>query len=725
MANFFNSVEWPAIRETLRTHFSEASKVVEWEQQEPGIMVLSDGSEFEFNRGAEQGEPLGSLKAALPLGDARGRVAPGVERPHRVCDEWYIDDGQVVCAPALFDPWLRAFDLEIDAIGASRGSGQDVKSSVRLICPPERCSEFDGWATAYVRNTCKVPAPNSPAVALGSVIGDISSIRQKALETCKKVKSKRSAIATLGHAASELVLTRMCADVGNVTYWMRCYGDLLRGVVSDEFDADLRAAVEDTLDGPVSDTAWWQSGLGVADGGLGMRSAHSTALAAFIGSRVASRPLVTCMFEHIESAELGSVRVLLDEYDQRTSRSVETLISELPEEAAQTVRDIVADGMADAARRWRLSMNTDGQDDAAGDGTNADDQTHVRQAGSVAPSLVADAGAEDEEHPNYGGGPRATKVQRKLAKLIDECTRQGLRTHHEQAGSLMDCERLDDLADPGTSHSWLWALSSAQGPIVEDDSEYVEAVRIMIGAGGPTDVAVCGLCGRAQLDTAGAHATCCSLGEATAGHNAIRDCLFRYGSEADPATEWEPQDLVSSQPRARPADVLTPAAFAGCVAALDVGVVSPAAHPGTDAAEAMFTRKCAEREPIRAELEQQNIQYRPVIWTTYGRPHWQATAAMKGIAKRIGRRRGCKAAVVFAQMQFAIGVCLARRAARMSLACRPRPAANVTGAEVAAAVGIHFDFDIGDNDVMSGDGAEDTDVPMRAAQAHGSPHAAR
>ena len=61
----------------------------------------------------------------------------------------------------------------------------------------------------------------------------------------------------------------------------------------------------------------------------------------------------------------------------------------------------------------------------------------------------------------------------------------------------------------------------------------------------------------------------------------------------------------------------------------------------------------------------------------------------------------------------------------MSLACRPRPAASVTGAEVAAAVGILFDFDIGDNDVMIGDVAEDTDVPMRATQAHGSPHAAR
>ena len=268
-----------------------------------------------------------------------------------------------------------------------------------------------------------------------------------------------------------------------------------------------------------------------------------------------------------------------------------------------------------------------------------------------------------------------------LTNSLDECTREGLIDHHERADSELDCVRLRDLADPNNAHSWLWALSSAQGPTIDDDCEFIEAVRVRLGAGGPPDVAVCGLCGRAQLDTAGGHASCCSLGEATAGHNAIRDCLFRYASEADPATEWEPQDLVSSRPRARPADVLTPAAFPGRVAALDVGVVSPAAHPGTDAADAMYSRKTEEREPIRCELERQNIVYKPIVWTSYGRPHAQATAAMRGIAKRIGRRRGCSADVVLAPMQQAVGVCLARRSARMSLACRPRIAAAVTGAD--------------------------------------------
>ena len=65
MASFFNAVEWPAIRTSLRTHFPAASRVVELEQRESGIMVLTDGSEHFSNQGAEQGKPMGSLKAAL------------------------------------------------------------------------------------------------------------------------------------------------------------------------------------------------------------------------------------------------------------------------------------------------------------------------------------------------------------------------------------------------------------------------------------------------------------------------------------------------------------------------------------------------------------------------------------------------------------------------------------------------------------------------------------
>ena len=93
--------------------------------------------------------------------------------------------------------------------------------------------------------------------------------------------------------------------------------------------------------------------------------------------------------------------------------------------------------------------------------------------------------------------------------------------------------------------------------VLEND-EFAEAVRVRLGAGGPTDVGVCGACGQAVLDAGGSHASCCAVGEATRGHNAVRVLLFDFSLSADDATEKEPQGLIPSRPALRPADVLSP-----------------------------------------------------------------------------------------------------------------------------------------------------------------------
>ena len=79
--------------------------------------------------------------------------------------------------------------------------------------------------------------------------------------------------------------------------------------------------------------------------------------------------------------------------------------------------------------------------------------------------------------------------------------------------------------------------------------------------------------------------------------------------------------------------MLTPAAIPGRVAVLDVGVTSPAAAFGEDATKAMYRRKVQEREGERPELEAQNIEYRPLVWTCFGRPHQAATDALKLLEK--------------------------------------------------------------------------------------------
>ena len=126
-----------------------------------------------------------------------------------------------------------------------------------------------------------------------------------------------------------------------------------------------------------------------------------------------------------------------------------------------------------------------------------------------------------------------------------------------------------------------------------------------------------------------------------------------------------PGGLVDSQPRARLADVLTCAAIPGRAAALDVGVASPTAANGQDATDAMFRRKRDERENIRSELDEQSIEYQPMVWTHFGRPHAACSAVIKNLAKVAAQKRGgVKADVLERKILAAVSVSRARLAAK-------------------------------------------------------------
>ena len=147
---------------------------------------------------------------------------------------------------------------------------------------------------------------------------------------------------------------------------------------------------------------------------------------------------------------------------------------------------------------------------------------------------------------------------------------------------------------------------------------------------------------------------------------------------ADPSAEREVEGLIPSRPYRRPADVPTSAALPGSLAALDIGVKAPdAVGAGEDCVETMRRDKVAEYEADRPELEEQGIYYRPLTFSAYGRPHPEVSAIMTTIAQRAARRRGiANHEEILRRAQVKVGVQIARRAARMVLACLPRRSAS-------------------------------------------------
>ena len=131
--------------------------------------------------------------------------------------------------------------------------------------------------------------------------------------------------------------------------------------------------------------------------------------------------------------------------------------------------------------------------------------------------------------------------------------------------------------------------------------------------------------------------------------------------------------LIPSHPTLRPADILTSAALPGRLAALDVGVASPdAAGAGVDCTVSMCIRKRTVYAPYLPELHNEGIEYAPMVWSAYGRPHPDASRVLLTLARMTARRRGEASYRGLARRWSAkIAAAIWRRGANMVLACWP------------------------------------------------------
>ena len=149
----------------------------------------------------------------------------------------------------------------------------------------------------------------------------------------------------------------------------------------------------------------------------------------------------------------------------------------------------------------------------------------------------------------------------------------------------------------------------------------------------------CARCAPASLRCAAALAVCglvCRFRDLPAGCvcSALPAAL-QNPQKKKPLVFWSM--YLQCAPMLRPADILS-TAVSDCAAALDVGIASPdAAHADTDCTDSMSRAKKSKYAPYEAELARQNIQYRPIIFSAYGRPHPDAQKFL-GALSRAGEK---------------------------------------------------------------------------------------
>ena len=230
--------------------------------------------------------------------------------------------------------------------------------------------------------------------------------------------------------------------------------------------------------------------------------------------------------------------------------------------------------------------------------------------------------------------------------------------------------RLAELGDSSVDHTWLWRLNPRHGPTLEAD-EYVDSVRFRLGCAGPAEPITCAACNSGILDTGAAHASCCALGEATRGHNAVSSLIHAAAQQCDHTSEMEVPGLIPGTDL-RPADIFT-SALGNAYTALDVSICSPhASEAGVDCTQSRVQAKLQHYGPHLATLLRQNISYSPVVWSAFGRLHRDTLTVLRSFSKSIARKRNIASAeVVFHRLHSSITLEIWRRSARQVRACWP------------------------------------------------------
>ena len=647
----------------------------EWTHDEPVPVNLPSGEVMLSDRGAEQGDPHGSLQCGLVLGGvacrARNAVMQSLEAARipgqgltpapGFLDVWFADDGQIVCRPDRLDSILRKFDEQAAQVGATRGSGADVKSTVKIVGHPSLLEPYDDtWATAYVKHTCSVLPPNSESEVLGICFGASGSSDNQVESVLGKIKKLHDCLAHVDDPGVEMVLGRQCADVSKLAHLLRSQGPSISRVHLDAHDSMQRAYVERVVAAELDTHASVQMTLGVADSGLGFRRATDVAIPAFVASRIESRPYVVRLFAAMHANGVG-ISGLVENYDATTADALNTFLDGLTLTGRTEAVQLCEAGAASA----------EAQAQAIEQATSSDARGPPVERASSARRLVHTAGSEDDEYPDSFG---SRKLQRGLCKIVDAQRSGELTASLTAANRQSALRRVQDLRDPTVNVDWMWKLNRAHGGCVEGE-DYAHAIRMRLGASGADSDALCGCCGAAYLGGDGAHCLCCAPAASTKGHNSVRNELLDFARLADATSEIETPGLISAALGLRPADVLISVAGIGLASsALDVGVAAPdAVHAGRDCAQTMFASKIATYRPHLSAMAEDGVSYIPMIWTAWGREHPETTRVLDIIAKRAARRRGAADhRAILRRARGLLGSALVRRGVAMLKACRPR-----------------------------------------------------
>eukprot|EP00731_Ephydatia_muelleri_P005262 Em0002g1438a len=269
LKNAFNMVSRQAVLNECGKHFPELLPWASWCYSQHPFLWHPLGC-LTSEQGVQQGDPLGPLLFSLVLNilvsdiSSRGDCSLNYHA-------WYLDDG------ALAGPGSSVYNIL--AMLQELGPPLDLHVNIHK-CEVFSHSSLDLFPAAIKKSH----TPNLDI--LGSPIGDAEFCHHYIAHKQLEAQSLLSRLDDVGLIDPQVALTllRMCGGFCRLVHLARTTPPSLSHAALQLYDQDVRRCFSSCTAVDTSDVAWKQSMLGLSKGGLGLRSLHHHAPAAYIAS---------------------------------------------------------------------------------------------------------------------------------------------------------------------------------------------------------------------------------------------------------------------------------------------------------------------------------------------------------------------------------------------------------------------------------------------------------
>ena len=279
-ANAFNCVSREAVLQQACTHFPALARWSVWCYRQPTRLQFGERV-LDSSSGVQQGDPLGPLlfSAALqPLAvDLRsGSLDIAVH---------FLDDG--VLAGELTDvaSALGRVQQRAAAIGLTLNLGKCEVAVAGPVPPAALAASFPADLLQRSDGSSRVLRDFE---FLGAAIGSDTYVHSHTEARAAKAAELLDAIAELEDPQVAMRLLRACAGYARLVHSMRCNPALYQHLALQAFDTTVRRCFAGFTGIHPTAEQWRQAELGLAQAGLGLRSAAAHAPAAYSASLGAS-----------------------------------------------------------------------------------------------------------------------------------------------------------------------------------------------------------------------------------------------------------------------------------------------------------------------------------------------------------------------------------------------------------------------------------------------------